>query len=84
MFVNVVHRDAQDDAYHTMEGYSFSQIKLLPLHPEEFAPLGSGDAVPDEEFGRLYRDTQSAEQIPALMRRGDDLFHSLGMPHSLS
>ena len=36
MFTNVTHRQAQDEAYYSMEGYSVSRWKLLPDHPEEF------------------------------------------------
>ena len=60
MFENVTHRAAQDDAYHHLPGWSVSQWKLLPDHPEEFygfhvaePPLWEFEVTPAIHFGTL-------------------------------
>jgi hypothetical protein len=76
MFTDVFHANAQDDQYHGMEGFSFSQLKLLPAHPEEFygfhvakPPLWPREETDAMRFGtkvhaRLLEPDTFAERFP--------------------
>lgn len=76
MFIDVRHEEAQDDAYHGMDGWSVSQWKKLPKSPEEFygyhvakPPLWPFETAPAMEFGtkvhaRLLEPDTFAERYP--------------------